>query len=1148
VTVAGSTSAAAGQPVPLLTASVAVSHRGALAVQEVTTGVQHVDQVQAVTLAGAARPGSPAPSGFPTVLPTAEPSTSFAPGHPPTATPTVGPTFEPTFEPTFAPTLALTNQTFQLWLDLRVYGLGVVATAPVRYDATARTADELAYAPVQAGLQAGRSLQTALTALSALRQLNVTVSVTSNPPVIDHGATLHAVQWLITFHGADYRLPQLSLGGGGTLIVNRTYAGLAMSTRVVQSANALTGSFRLRCAGDVTSALPANASAQAVATALAPIAGAVGVTRSAVGLGNGHTWTVTFYASPGYADVPLLEGDATGLSGLVSVVTPLSPPFQGSPRPPTVSVVASQYRNGHSATYLVNATATHVQETVQFVYTTTTPGSDAATVFFNVQMKNPRTNQTFLLGPIYPTTVAAIADEIAVQNSNNNWPQDRVPGTLAGTSLQALFRALSPFPAFASDVVVNRTVVMVGSSSLTVTWTAVFVGASANNFVYTVDASSQLSTGGLATVQTLRSPNRIGGSFQLAYGGYTTATLPFDCTASALRAALLQLPSVRDPSLGLGDVAVSRVGPDLQGAYQWLVAVLEDSGSGAAMALESVARATASGGLTGLGASLDVVPLLPGPTGYGLRLSAPQLGTVSAAVAAAASGSPPATAFESVVSVSGAPADIAAALTSLQYRPPTDWYGNATAVVRVAHAPAASTNAYDADATATAVALVPLTVLALNSPPYVLWQGVPLPNGQNVTAEVQSGGRVRLSAIVSFRTGTAVLPTTVNSSRAAMVTADKGLQVADGDIGVAPVTVSLAVLRGSLSVGREAPLLATGVSEAFQPPNKLAINLTLTAGLVTNATARALVLTGSVATVNAALETLTYLSPSNTGYDYVQVAAWDNGNGRPALFGNASCANTLRLHVLPVNHPPVITLLGTTPGLLHNRSVGVVHLQEDQPYALGAHLTVSDPDMPPGDSLRLTAQVIASVTVLHGTVTFGYTTGIQLFANSTGGNLTLIEDQLAPGTELYAYGPKHANKARAVQLKGFFDDIVQALTSAQYVPDPLWYGVDAATVYLNDQGGAGSGGALSASQTIVLNVANVPSAPAISLPEVDTMWRWRTPWVSSVWTAATPRRLPSAKRCLPWRRAACRCTARTCCKRAAPRGSWLRTRPRTTPT
>ena len=436
----------------------------------------------------------------------------------------------------------------------------------------------------------GQSMQSRLMAISALNLLNVSVTVTTMPQNI-LASNLHHVQWSITFHNADYRFPRISLAGGN-LVTNRTYAGLTMTTNVSQPGNPLGGTFTLSCAGDTTNPLPFDASPLRMASELEGIVGVVGVTRTPLGLDHGYTWTITFFGYPGNIDVPLLVGDATGLYGTLGLVTPETPAFQVLPLPPLVSVTSIQRRSGRPATYQVLTSAKHFEETIKISYRTTTPNSDSSTVSFTLLVTDPVTNNTALLGPIYPTTVSMAAEELNAVEWNNLWPRDRVPGTSMGTSLQSMFRALPLFQTFASDVTVNRTSVVVtsGTASLTVSWEVVFKGASSNSLLYSVDpAFNHLSAGGSASVKILHRSNPIGGTFQLSFGGYLTSVLPYNATADTMRSTLMQLPSVFDASLGLGDVSVARMGPDLQGAYSWLVAVVEETGTGASMAFRSVA-------------------------------------------------------------------------------------------------------------------------------------------------------------------------------------------------------------------------------------------------------------------------------------------------------------------------------------------------------------------------------------------------------------------------------------------------------------------------------------------------------------------------------------------------------------------------------
>ena len=174
-------------------------------------------------------------------------------------------------------------------------------------------------------------MQSRLMAITALKLLNVTVTVTTLPQDI-LASNLNNAQWSITFHNADYRFPRISLAGG-RLMTNRTYAGLTMSTNISRSNTPLGGTFTLSCAGDTTNPLPFDASPLQMAMELEGIVGAVGVTRTPLGLDHGYTWTVTFFGYPGYTDVPLLVGNASGLHGTLGLVTPETAAFQALPLP-----------------------------------------------------------------------------------------------------------------------------------------------------------------------------------------------------------------------------------------------------------------------------------------------------------------------------------------------------------------------------------------------------------------------------------------------------------------------------------------------------------------------------------------------------------------------------------------------------------------------------------------------------------------------------------------------------------------------------------------------------------------------------------------------------------------------------------------------
>jgi hypothetical protein len=65
---------------------------------------------------------------------------------------------------------------------------------------------------------------------------------------------------------------------------------------------------------------------------------------------------------------------------------------------------------------------------------------------------------------------------------------------------------------------------------------------------------------------------QLSGTFIITAGGVPTAALPFNITSAALQAALSALPAV-------GNVAVSRSGPDTQLGYVWSITYLALTGN-----------------------------------------------------------------------------------------------------------------------------------------------------------------------------------------------------------------------------------------------------------------------------------------------------------------------------------------------------------------------------------------------------------------------------------------------------------------------------------------------------------------------------------------------------------------------------------------
>ena len=78
-----------------------------------------------------------------------------------------------------------------------------------------------------------------------------------------------------------------------------------------------------------------------------------------------------------------------------------------------------------------------------------------------------------------------------------------------------------------------------------------------------------------ATSRTLQAPNKVEGTFRLSHEGHSTVDLAASSSSQDVRAALLDLSSVQDNVLNLGDIAVARSLHDKVGGHTWIVAFLE---------------------------------------------------------------------------------------------------------------------------------------------------------------------------------------------------------------------------------------------------------------------------------------------------------------------------------------------------------------------------------------------------------------------------------------------------------------------------------------------------------------------------------------------------------------------------------------------
>jgi hypothetical protein len=435
-----------------LTAKVSVCHSAQLSIQEMTTSLPHIDQIQVITISTG--------------------SVILTPDQ-------------------------FRNSSFQLYLDLSIYGIGMVATPPIYYGAVGGTADELRATSDQIplGRGVGESMQSKLEGLLAFKALNITVTVFATPQFLkDIDITLKkAIEWQISFHNADFRLPLLSLTNktatAMSLLHSRARVGtsdtltLPVTEVVVTTYYAymqlIGGSFLLSLGGFSVS-IAHDEQAEDVAKALetSHLVTAVAVTRYPLGLDNGYTWTVTFFAltASETGKVALLRADPSGLTGGTGITTLSSPPFLCTSTPPTVSIISTQQGVGYPPVYAVRTSASHVNLTIEISLKSTALNSIEHISFTAI---NPFTAESEVLGPFYAATVAMEKEE---QLYGNYPPHAQPSGTKNGESVQSLIKGLSFFSTFADNVDVSKVVVSM-SGVVTTSWKVTFIDAlTANGF------------------------------------------------------------------------------------------------------------------------------------------------------------------------------------------------------------------------------------------------------------------------------------------------------------------------------------------------------------------------------------------------------------------------------------------------------------------------------------------------------------------------------------------------------------------------------------------------------------------------------------------------------------------------------------------
>lgn len=333
----------------------------------------------------------------------------------------------------------------------------------------------------------------------------------------------------------------------------------------------------------------------------------------------------------------------------------------------------------------------------------------------------------------------------------------------------------------------------------------------------------------------------------------------------------------------------------------------------------------------------------------------------------------------------GTLAAINVALDGLTFTPDVDFTGTAQITLR----------SDDQGATGTPGSLVDLDVLdvdvtPVNDPPVNT-----VPGGQSTD--------VNLPLVFSLANGNEIT-------------------VSDVDAGTSPISVTLSINDGTLTLGSTTGLdTVTGDGSA----------------LVT--------ITGTIASINNALDGLTY-TPSNgfIGTATLQIQTSDQGNTGSG--GTQTDTDVVTIDVIDLNSAPVITV--PSPQNV-NEDTSLV-------FSAGGGNAISIADNDAGSG-----ELYVILTATNGTLTLSGTTGLTFISGTGTDDLTMT-------------------------FTGTLANINAALEGLTFTPDLDYSGSASLDVSVDDQGNTGAGGALSDYQTISITVDPVNDAPVITSPGPQT--------------------------------------------------------------
>ncbi|RYY37437.1 hypothetical protein EON62_01115, partial [archaeon] len=496
---------------------------------------------------------------------------------------------------------------FTLKLDMRPFGGGVYTSGNIPFDAPATIASA-------AGVQR-TSMQEKLQAVPGVGLVNAT---RVGPDDVG-GYT-----WTITFLGLQGNVPAMQLGSSSLNSI-----GAAVRVHTIEDGQALGGTFTLALEGQRTSALPFDATAGEMQTALEALSNvdAVVVAREGPSMRNEYTWFVTFTGFQVGGNVPALVANASLLQGLGAAVTVCDATSAAATA--ACAHVTPLVRDGNelggtfsisgSVPLSVDASAADVKLALEAaaggslgtVDVTRAAGPDRQggytwrVTFTSAQGPQPMlvSNATALTGNGATATVARVSrgTQRARQNVSlpliggaGSAPVGHLLWSVTGSSAAAISIPFSgsagcaALPASVVEAALERLPEVVGATvSCADTGASLEYGVEFSNAgpVALLNVSTNASTGvSTPVVVEVQAADGVplSGQFSVLFGGQRSRYLSFDADAAEVRSALSALTS-------LGDVEVHREGPTADNGYTWLVTFLTDVGDVPAMTVDGAA-------------------------------------------------------------------------------------------------------------------------------------------------------------------------------------------------------------------------------------------------------------------------------------------------------------------------------------------------------------------------------------------------------------------------------------------------------------------------------------------------------------------------------------------------------------------------------